>query len=106
MQRKLDAASALARNGRHNLAHGRKPWVLVGRRASQDTAYPGASFRIRFAISIAVTAASKPLLPALPPARLTACSSVSHVSTPKITGTPLSSAARATPLAAAAATWS
>ena len=42
--------------------------------------------RHRFAISIAVQAASNPLLPALVPARSTACSMVSVVSTPKTTG--------------------
>src|SRR5262249_18497146 len=58
----------------------------------------------KFTISIAVTAASKPLLPPLAPARLIACSSVSHVSRPKITGTPVASAAWAMPLAAPPAT--
>ena len=46
--------------------------------------------RSRFASSIAVTAASAPLLPALVPARSIACSMVSVVSTPKATGTPVS----------------
>ena len=45
--------------------------------------------RIRFAISIAAMAASKPLLPLLAPARSMACSSVLQVSTPNATGTPL-----------------
>ena len=44
--------------------------------------------RPRFAISSAVDAAAQPLLPALVPARSTACSMVSVVSTPKMTGTP------------------
>jgi hypothetical protein len=57
-------------------------------------------------ISTAVTAASNPLFPAFAPARWIACSSVSHVNTPKITGTPLLSAADAIPLVAAPATWS
>ena len=43
-------------------------------------------------ISIALTAASHPLLPALVPARSIACSIVSVVSTPKATGTSLSAA--------------
>ncbi len=48
---------------------------------------------------MAVWAASKPLLPALVPARSMACSMVSVVSTPKITGTPVSSWARWMPAA-------
>ena len=43
----------------------------------------------RFTISIAARATSLPLLPALPPARSSACSSVSHVNTPNSTGTPV-----------------
>ena len=42
---------------------------------------------------MAVIADSKPLLPALVPARSMACSMVSVVSTPKTTGTPVSSCA-------------
>ena len=53
----------------------------------------------RLTISIAVQAASKPLLPALVPARSTACSMVSVVSTPNTTGIPLSSCTRWTPAA-------
>ncbi|MNU06034.1 hypothetical protein D3C72_2510700 [compost metagenome] len=53
---------------------------------------------------MAETAASQPLLPALVPARSTACSMVSVVSTPKITGTPVESALVATPLATSAET--
>ena len=53
----------------------------------------------RLAISMAAAAASKPLLPALVPARSTACSMVSVVSTPKMIGTPVSSWARWTPAA-------
>ena len=45
---------------------------------------------IRFAISIAVTAASKPLFPAFVPALSIACSMVSVVRTPNITGTSVS----------------
>ena len=48
---------------------------------------------------MAAAAASKPLLPALVPARSTACSMVSVVSTPKMIGTPVSSWARCTPAA-------
>lgn len=52
-------------------------------------AFPTArSFLITEAISIAVAAASYPLFPTLPPARSIACSIVSVVMTPKITGTP------------------
>ena len=43
----------------------------------------------RFAISIAASAASNPLLPILPPARSSACSVFSVVSTPHVTGIPL-----------------
>lgn len=42
----------------------------------------------RFTISMAASAASFPLLPALPPARSSACSSDSQVRTPKATGMP------------------
>ena len=55
-------------------------------------------FRKRFAISIAATAASAPLLPAFVPARSIACSMFSVVTTPKIVGTPLASPTCATPL--------
>ena len=51
----------------------------------------------RFTISIAVVAASNPLLPALVPARSIACSSVSQVITPKIVGTPVANAVLAIP---------
>ena len=54
-------------------------------------------------VSMAETAASQPLFPALLPARSIACSSVSVVSTPKLTGTPPLRAVLAMPLAAAAA---
>ncbi len=52
---------------------------------------------MRLLISMAATAASDPLLPALVPARSIACSMVSHVSTPKMHGTPVSNEATATP---------
>ena len=60
----------------------------------------------RFTISMAVVMASKPLFPALVPALSTACSMESVVSTPKITGTPVSSPARAMPFVASLATMS
>ena len=59
----------------------------------------GFSARMRFTISIALWAHSAPLLPALVPARSIACSIVSVVRTPNITGTSLFSAALATPFA-------
>src|SRR3981081_728836 len=59
------------------------------RRAEESTA-PAASFLWRETISIAAVAASKPLLPALRPARSRACSRVSQVRTPKAWGTPVS----------------
>src|ERR1022692_449616 len=62
------------------------------------------SVRSKLAISMAVMAASKPLLPPLAPARSMACSSVLVVRTPNATGTPVSAATCATPLAASAAT--
>src|SRR5262249_46508761 len=49
--------------------------------------HPLGSCLSRLTISIAESAASAPLLPPLIPARLRACSTVSVVSTPKITGT-------------------
>ena len=63
-----------------------------------------ASVRRSCAISIAVIAASKPLLPAFVPARSTACSTVFVVRTPKAIGTPVSAAMLAKPLAALPAT--
>ena len=60
--------------------------------------------RSRFAISSAVDAAAHPLLPALVPARSTACSMVSVVRTPNTTGTPVSRLALAMPLAVSPAT--
>lgn len=60
--------------------------------------------RIRFAISMAVAAASAPLLPALVPARSSACSMLSVVSTPNATGTPDSFAACAQDFAHSPAT--
>ena len=50
--------------------------------------------RSHAAISSAASAASSPRLPTAPPARSHACSSVSAVITPKVIGTPVSSAAR------------
>src|SRR5690606_12321029 len=60
--------------------------------------------RIRLTISMAVSAASAPLLPALVPARSSACSMVSGVSTPKATGTPVCMAALPQALAHSPAT--
>src|SRR4029453_434335 len=57
-------------------------------------------------ISSAVTAASYPLLPASPPARASACSMVSVVSTPNATGRSWPRATAAIPLAASPATKS
>src|SRR5260370_22199159 len=70
--------------------------------------YPEVSLsrRSRSAISTAVMAASNPLLPPLPPARSIACSGVLQVSTLKATGTPVSAATCASPLAASPATYS
>ena len=62
------------------------------------------STRIRFTISMAASAQSAPLLPALVPARSIACSMVSVVSTPNSTGTPLSSDTAAIPLETSAHT--
>ena len=58
----------------------------------------------RLTISMAVHAASNPLLPDLVPARSTACSMVSVVSTPNATGTWVSSVTWATPFDTSAAT--
>src|SRR5919204_3011640 len=52
------------------------------------------------AISMAAIAASQPLFPCFPPERSMACSNVSVVRTPKMTGTPVSSAAARMPFAA------
>ena len=62
------------------------------------------NFLNRFAISMALIAASYPLLPALVPARSTACWMFSVVKTPNATGTPVFMEACATPLAASAQT--
>lgn len=51
--------------------------------------FAAANFRRTSVVSMAASAASMPLLPALPPARSSACSIDWHVSTPKVTGTPL-----------------
>ena len=56
--------------------------------------------RFKFAISMADTAQSAPLFPAFVPARSMACSMVSVVTMPKITGTPVAVPAWAMPFAA------
>merc|ERR1712174_43718 len=61
---------------------------------------------IRLAVSMAVTAASDPLLPAFPPALSKACSMVSQVRTPKIQGTRVLRPAVSVPFVAAPATES
>src|SRR5918994_3167996 len=58
------------------------------------------------AVSMAAIAASHPLFPCFPPERSIACSNVSVVRTPKMTGTPVSSAAARMPFAACPATCS
>ena len=52
---------------------------------------------MRLVISMAARAASAPLLPDLRPARFRACSTVSVVRTPKMTGTPVANPACKTP---------
>lgn len=59
---------------------------------------------IRLTISTAPTATSKPLLPALVPARSIACSIFSVVKTPNMTGIPLLSETLAIPLETSAQT--
>src|SRR5271165_782581 len=59
-------------------------------RARRHALPPSTSLRRRLTISMAAAAASKPLFPALMPARFSACSSVSQVSTPKLCGMPVS----------------
>ena len=61
---------------------------------------------IRLTISIAPVAQSKPLLPAFVPARSMACSIVSVVTMPNMTGTPVSSETCAMPFAASLQTRS
>lgn len=83
--------------------HGRRvdPEALVEGTVvvEEETGHPHASrARIRFTISMAPWAHSAPLLPALVPARSMACSMVSVVRTPNITGMSLFSATLATPL--------
>src|ERR1035441_7691268 len=67
---------------------------LAARSGGQDeppsAGLPLRSLRRRLTISMAATAASNPLLPALMPARLSACSRVSQLSTPKLWGMPVS----------------
>src|SRR5262249_54725755 len=72
--------------------------------ASRRHYAPWRGARSRFAISMAVSAASAPLLPLLAPARSRACSNVLVVSTPKATGVPVSAETWAMPLAASPAT--
>ena len=79
--------------GQDQSQHGR-PRRSVQRAGS--AAGPG-SLRSRSAISSAVTAASYPLLASPAAQRARACSTVSVVSTPKTTGTPVSRAARCSP---------
>src|SRR6202035_631838 len=62
--------------------------------------------RSHAAISSAASAASSPRLPTAPPAPSHACSSVSAVITPKVTGTPVSRPTRMMPCAAAPQTYS
>src|SRR4030095_10579666 len=81
----------LGPRGRHDLAPG-----LVDDHGSASL---GSCSRSD-AISIAAVAASHPLFPCLPPARSSACSSVSVVRTPNVTGTPVASAASRIPAAA------
>jgi hypothetical protein len=57
------------------------------------------NFRDNCAISIAANPASNPLFPLFSPARSIACSSVSHVSTQNIIGSPLSICANCSPRA-------
>jgi hypothetical protein len=70
-------------------------------RPQTPSADPARIDAIRPAISTAARAASAPLLPCAPPVRAAACSSVSQVSTPKITGMPVSIPARRMPSVAA-----
>ena len=58
----------------------------------------------KLAISIADLAASEPLLPDFVPALSIACSILSVVSTPNITGTPVSNDTDATPFETSAQT--
>lgn len=75
-----------------------KGFVTVRLKLSRASySYPS-SFRIKFTISMAPCAQSAPLLPAFVPARSMACSMVSVVKTPNMTGMPLSSDTAAIPL--------
>src|SRR5439155_12779382 len=65
-----------------------------------------ASDRNSAAMSIAAAAASRPLLSGPSPARSSACSRVSVVSTPNVIGMPVSPAAAVMPCAAARAMYS
>src|ERR1700722_296537 len=94
LQRQAPGKAAGSVAGR--TTHARGTFARVGSLAG----HPQVSRRRkRLAISIATSAASAPLFPALPPARSMACSTVSVVNTPKATGTPVSSAMRAMPAA-------
>ena len=76
------------------------------RRVRGSSAIAAADLPSRLTISIAASAASAPLLPPFSPARLSACSTVSVVRMPKMTGTPVARPAWSTPAAAWPATWS
>src|SRR5215469_4023196 len=65
-------------------------FARLASRAGAHADAPATSLRRRLTISIAASAASKPLFPALMPALFSACSSVSQVSTPKLCGIPVS----------------
>ena len=97
-------AAARAATGRAPARGACAPTPVPAPGRGPRTARQRASLRIRLASSTATRAASAPLLPSLPPARSTACSSVSVVSTPNATGTPVSLATRARPAAHSPAT--
>src|SRR6266436_682780 len=84
--------------GLASASHQRFPRALRPRPALGSRGAPRRA-RSHAAISSAASAASSPRLPTAPPARSHACSSVSAVITPKVTGTPVSSPARAMPWA-------
>src|SRR5580698_3846046 len=70
----------------------------LARELEVETTLPR-NLRDNRAISIAANPASNPLLPLFSPARSIACSSVSHVSTQNIIGSPLSICANCNPRA-------
>src|SRR6056297_314251 len=91
----LAAQLPLVQGLQRQLARGAAPAARLG---GDGRVHVQASSRaISRAISMADMAASAPLLPALVPARSSACSMVSVVSTPKATGTPWRSPAAAMP---------